>query len=53
MTGKTREEQIRYRAYLIWLAAGKPDGRDEDHWKEAEAIVDQIPGIIPEAEETA
>jgi DUF2934 family protein len=44
---KDRDEQIRYRAYLIWLATGKPEGRDKEHWKEAESIVDQIPGIVP------
>ena len=43
-----REEQIRYRAYLIWLADGKPEGRDKEHWKEAGATVDQISGIMPE-----
>jgi hypothetical protein len=39
----SREEQIAYRAYLLWLADGKPEGRDKEHWKEAESIVDQIP----------
>jgi hypothetical protein len=42
---KTREEQIAYRAYLIWLADGKPEGRDKEHWHEAESIVDQIPRV--------
>ncbi len=45
---KDREEQIRYRAYLIWLAAGKPKGWEKEHWEEAEAIVDQILGIVPD-----
>ena len=39
----TREEQIRYRAYLLWLAEGQPEGRDKRHWDEAEAIVNQLP----------
>jgi len=47
---KTREEQIRYRAHLIWLAEGKPDGRDSAHWKQAEEIVDQMPSIVPDPE---
>lgn len=46
----TREEQIRYRAYLMWLGEGKPEGRDKEHWKEAEAIVDRIPNIVPDQE---
>jgi hypothetical protein len=48
MPQRTREEEIRYRAYLIWLADGQPTGRDKEHWKEAEAIVDQIPEIAAE-----
>jgi uncharacterized protein YegL len=47
---KTREEQIAYRAYMIWLADGKPEGRDKEHWQEAEFIVDQIPRVDGERE---
>lgn len=43
MSEQTREQQVRYRAYLMWLADGKPNGRDKEHWREAEALVDQIP----------
>jgi hypothetical protein len=50
---KTREEEIRYRAHLIWLAEGQPDGRDKEHWKQAEEIVDQMPSIVPDPEEAA
>jgi hypothetical protein len=46
----TREDQIRYRAYLLWLADGKPEGRDKEHWQEAEAIVEQIPRLNREAD---
>jgi len=29
-------ERIRSRAYLIWEQQGRPDGRDQEHWQEAE-----------------
>jgi hypothetical protein len=35
MTGPTHE-QIAERAYFIWLAKGKPHGRETEHWFEAE-----------------
>jgi hypothetical protein len=31
-----REEKIRERAYAIWLDQGSIDGRDHEHWLEAE-----------------
>jgi hypothetical protein len=52
MAQRSREEEIRYRAHLIWLADGQPTGRDKEHWREAEAIVDQIP-TIPDQEPLA
>ena len=30
------QERIRDRARAIWEREGKPEGRDEDHWREAE-----------------
>jgi hypothetical protein len=27
------EESIRHRAYLLWEAEGRPDGRDEYYWR--------------------
>lgn len=31
-----REEKIRKAAYEIWLREGSPEGRDREHWDEAE-----------------
>jgi hypothetical protein len=31
-----REEQLRQRAYEIWEAEGRPEGRHKDHWHQAE-----------------
>lgn len=33
--GMPAEEDIRTRAYQLWLAAGSPDGRAEEYWEEA------------------
>jgi hypothetical protein len=30
------QERIRQRAQAIWERAGRPEGRHEDHWREAE-----------------
>lgn len=34
-----REQIVRDTAYAIWEAEGKPDGRSEEHWQQAEARV--------------
>lgn len=31
-----REERIRARAHRIWEEQGRPEGRAEEHWREAE-----------------
>ena len=31
-----RQERISERAYHIWLAEGRVDGRHEEHWRQAE-----------------
>jgi hypothetical protein len=33
---KASEDQIRTRAHQLWEAAGKPEGRDQEFWIEAE-----------------
>jgi hypothetical protein len=33
------EEEIRHEAYLIWLADGRPEGRDLDHWLAARELL--------------
>lgn len=35
-----RERKIRAKAYELWEAAGRPAGREKEHWAEAERIVD-------------
>ena len=34
-----KERRIRERAYAIWEREGRPQGRDSEHWKEAEAEI--------------
>lgn len=33
------EDFIRERAYELWLADGKPEGRDKKHWEQAKALL--------------
>ena len=33
---KPSEDQIRARAHQLWEAAGRPEGRDQEFWIEAE-----------------
>ena len=35
------ESQIRERAYELWIAAGRPNGRAEDHWFQARAQLER------------
>ena len=35
----SKEDRIRAIAYSIWEEEGRPDGRDEEHWLRACAIV--------------
>lgn len=39
-----QEAAIRERAYAIWEAEGRPDGRDWDHWYRAACEVAQAVG---------
>ena len=45
----TLADRIRERAFHIWLEEGKPDGRDEAHWLEAEKELQGKPSL-PEGE---
>ena len=33
------EERIRRKAYELWLAEGRPEGRDRDHWELARELI--------------
>jgi hypothetical protein len=33
---KTMEEEIRTRAHQLWEQAGKPEGREDEFWHQAE-----------------
>jgi hypothetical protein len=35
----SHEQQIRERAYAIWEGEGRPAGRADDHWRQAEAEI--------------
>ncbi|MBK3735845.1 DUF2934 domain-containing protein [Azospirillum brasilense] len=38
--GHDRAERVRRRAHDIWEREGRPDGRHDEHWAQAEAEVD-------------
>jgi hypothetical protein len=38
-----RQQVIRERAYAIWEEEDRPDGKDVDHWVQAEAEIDSTP----------
>ena len=44
MDERTREEQIRSVAYMIWEREGKQDGHALAHWVKATQIVDSEDG---------
>jgi hypothetical protein len=49
MAGPT-EDEIRQRAYELWLAAGEPEGRADSFWYEAEKELitkDAAAGEVP------
>jgi hypothetical protein len=36
-----REARIRDRAYHIWVEQGRPEGREHDHWRQAQDEIEQ------------
>ena len=42
-----REERVMLRAYEIWQQEGRPEGRQEEHWRRAEQEVGNV-GAVPE-----
>ncbi len=43
----SKDDQIRERAYLIWVDEGRPDGRELDHWLHAKWEVEGEPKLKP------
>jgi len=39
MASAISEDEVRTRAYELWLEAGSPEGRDEEFWQEARSQV--------------
>lgn len=42
-----RESRIRERAHALWEAEGRPDGRHDAHWSQAEREADADPAPAP------
>lgn len=47
-----RAERVRRRAHDIWEREGRPDGRHDEHWAQAEAEVDDEIRAERQSEET-
>lgn len=47
-----RERQVRDEAYRLWDEAGRPEGRDDEHWFEAEKRVGAGDAAPPAATKT-
>lgn len=48
------EEQIRLRAYALWEADGRPDGKNNDHWERAyQELIAEGATAAPAAQKTA
>lgn len=45
--GGQQEAQIRERAHALWLEQGQPEGRDLEHWMEAERHIAGAEGPQP------
>ena len=43
------EAQIQHEAYLLWLEAGRPAGRDLEHWLAARELLRHRHGRAPAA----
>jgi hypothetical protein len=41
-------EEIVARAHRIWIEAGRPEGRDREHWEEAERQLRAVKPAQPE-----
>lgn len=39
MSGYWHEQRVRERAYQIWEQAGRPEGKSDEHWRQAEAEI--------------
>lgn len=38
------EHRIRERAYELWEAEGQPEGREDQHWRQAQADITEAQG---------
>ena len=41
MEQSEREQRIRERAYAIWQSEDRPEGRHEEHWRQASEAIDR------------
>jgi hypothetical protein len=49
----SNEEKIRAKAHELWLAEGKPEGKEMEHWKQAKAAIEGSAKKAPAAKKAA
>jgi hypothetical protein len=42
MPNTSREDRIREEAFMLWNADGRPEGRAEEYWRQAEKAIDEV-----------
>jgi hypothetical protein len=47
------ETRVKARAHQIWEAEGRPDGRESDHWEQAEREISEEDGAETNPERKA
>ncbi len=40
MVGKVEDHEVAKAAFELWVAEGRPDGRSEEHWHRAKAMLE-------------
>lgn len=46
----SKEDRIREQAYFIWLEEGQPQGRDKEHWEQAERMIERMEELAKDDE---
>jgi hypothetical protein len=44
----TREQRIREEAFLLWNAEGRPDGKTDEYWHRAKAVIERMEKLTEE-----
>lgn len=48
---KSKEERIREEAFILWNADGRPEGKADYYWYEAERVIERQDRLTDQADE--